>query len=371
MSDILVIGGGIIGLLTARELVQAGAAVTLVELGETGRESSWAGGGIVSPLYPWRYPDSVTALARWSQRLYPKLCAELTAETGIDPELTANGLLILDPRELEPALAWAATHGTEVQLIDSVRLREAVPELAVRPPTAMLLPAVANVRNPRLVKAARRALEARIALREGEEVRAILAADGRLQGVRTTRGLIQADQVVVCTGAWTARLLDPLGQRPDIVPVRGQMILFNGRPGQINYTTLWREHYVIPRRDGRILVGSSLEHTGFVKATTAQARDSLHRAAVELYPHLAHTPIEAHWAGLRPGSPSGVPYIAPVPGTAGLYVNAGHYRNGIVTGPASARLVADLLLGRDPVTDPAPYALDAPRLPGADAGHRA
>ncbi|WP_295434587.1 glycine oxidase ThiO [uncultured Thiodictyon sp.] len=369
MSDILVIGGGIIGLLTARELVQAGAAVTLVELGETGRESSWAGGGIVSPLYPWRYPDSVTALARWSQRLYPKLCAELTAETGIDPELTVNGLLILDPQEREPALVcWAATHGTEVQLIDSVQLHEAAPELAVRPPTAMLLPAVANVRNPRLVKAARRALAGRIALREQEEVHAILAADGRVEGVRTSRGLIRADQVVVCTGAWTARLLDPLGQRPDIAPVRGQMLLFKGRPGQVNYTTLWREHYVIPRRDGRVLVGSTLEQTGFVKETTAQGRESLQRAAVELYPLLAHTPIEAHWSGLRPGAPGGIPYIAPVPGTAGLYVNAGHYRNGIVTGPASARLVADLLLGRDPVTDPAPYALDVPRLPDVGAG---
>ena len=361
MSNTLVIGGGIIGLLTARELLQAGAAVTLVEMGETGRESSWAGGGIISPLYPWRYPDAVTALARWSQRLYPRLCAELHAQTGIDPELTANGLLILDMEEREPALAWAAAHGAELLLVDHTRLHEEVPELAVRPATAMLLPAVANVRNPRLVKAARSALEGQIQLREQEEVLALVAADGRIQGVRTSRGLIAADQVVVCAGAWTARLLDRLGTRPDIAPVRGQMILFEARPGQINYTTLWREHYVIPRRDGRVLVGSTLEHVGFVKANTAAARESLYRAAVELYPLLAHAPIEAHWSGLRPGSPSGIPYIAPYPGTAGLYVNAGHYRNGIVTGPASARLIADLMCGRDPVTDPAPYALDAPR----------
>ncbi len=232
----------------------------------------------------------------------------------------------------------------------------------------MLLPAVANVRNPRLIKAARKTLAGPIALREQEEVHAILSTDGRIEGVRTTRGLIQADQVVACTGAWTARLLDPLGQRPDIEPVRGQMILFKGRPGQTNYTTLWREHYVIPRRDGLILVGSTLEQIGFVKETTAQPRESLHRADVELYPHLAHTPIEAHWSGLRPGSPGGIPYIAPVPGTAGLYVNAGHYRNGIVTDLASARLVTDLLLGRDPITDPAPYALDAQRLPDGGAG---
>ena len=105
MSDILVVGGGIIGLLTARQLVQAGAQVTLVEMGETGRESSWAGGGILSPLYPWRYGEAVTALATASQHDYPGLCAELHAQTGIDPELTHSGMLILDTEERDAALA--------------------------------------------------------------------------------------------------------------------------------------------------------------------------------------------------------------------------------------------------------------------------
>jgi glycine oxidase len=361
MSDILVIGGGIIGLLTARELAQAGAEVTLVEMGETGREASWAGGGIISPLYPWRYADSVTALASWSQRIYPRLCTELHDETGIDPELTQSGLLILDTEERDQALAWAERHQSEIQTLDGEHVHAGEPELGPRPAEALLMPAVSQVRNPRLVKSARRALEGRIALREQEEVLELLVEQGRARGARTAKGEIPADQVVICTGAWTAKLLEQLGTRPDIEPVRGQMMLFLARPGQIRHITLYRDRYVIPRQDGHVLIGSTLEHTGFVKATTAEAKEELYRSAVELFPILKRTPIEDHWAGLRPGSPSGIPYIGAHPGIAGIFFNAGHFRNGVVTSPASARLVADLILGREPVIDPAPYALDAKR----------
>jgi glycine oxidase len=361
MSAILVIGGGIIGLLTARELVESGAQVTLVEMGETGRESSWAGGGIISPLYPWRYPDAVTALARWSQQAYPTLCLDLHDQTGIDPELTESGLLILDTEERDQALGWAGRHGAEIQVLDGPRVHTVEPDLGPRPAQAMLLPRVAQVRNPRLAKAARRALDKRIQIREQEAVTAPLVEGGRVRGVRTNSGDLHADQVVICAGAWTAPLLEDLGKQPDIQPVRGQMILFHARPGQISHITLYRERYVIPRRDGRILVGSTLEHEGFNKATTAEAKEALYRAAVELFPLLKHTPIEDHWAGLRPSSPRGIPFIGAYPGITGLYLNAGHYRNGVVTGPASARLVADLMLGREPIIDPAPYGLGASR----------
>jgi len=361
MSDILVIGGGIIGLLTARELVQAGAEVTLVEMGETGREASWAGGGIISPLYPWRYRDSVTALASWSQGVYPALCTELHDETGIDPEFTRNGLLILDMEELDQALAWAGRHQAQIEILDAEHLHADEPDLGPRPARSMRMPAVGQVRNPRLVKSARRALEGRIALREQEEVLELLVEQGRFHGVRTDKGEIRADQVVICAGAWTAKLLEQLGTKPEIEPVRGQMILFLARPGEINHITLYKDRYVIPRRDGHILTGSTMERTGFVKATTAEAKEDLYRSAVELFPILKRTPIEDHWSGLRPGSPSGVPYIGAYPGIEGIYLNAGHYRNGVVTGPASARLMADLVLGREPILDPAPYALDAER----------
>jgi glycine oxidase len=361
MSDILVIGGGVIGLLTARELAAAGADVTLVEMGETGRESSWAGGGIISPLYPWRYDDSVTALARWSQAVYPELCETLRDESGIDPEYITTGMLILDEHEQEDALAWAATHGAVVEIIDADAARTFEPGLGLRPKSALWMPELAQVRNPRLTKALRRSIEREVRVREHEEVVELLVDQGRAAGARTRKETIHADKVVVCTGAWTAKLLEQLGTKPEIEPVRGQIMLFFANPGQVNHIVLFRERYVIPRKDGRILIGSTLEHTGFLKTTTAEAKEELYRIAVEMFPLLRRTPIENHWAGLRPGSPSGIPYIGSYPGIRGLYFNAGHFRNGLVTGPASARLVADLILTREPVVDPAPYALEALR----------
>lgn len=361
MSHVIVVGGGVIGLMTARELVEAGAQVTLIERGETGRESSWAGGGIVSPLYPWRYPEAVTALSSWSQRVYPELTDILLHETSIDPELTLSGMLVLDPEEQPSALAWAAQHGQPVEPIEGSRLHEIEPQLGPELSGGLLLPRIAQIRNPRLVKAIRRSVEQRIALHENEEVLELLVEAGRVRGVRTQTGPIAADQVVICAGAWTTRLLEQLGQPPRIEPIRGQMILFYGKPGQISHINLYRERYLIPRRDGRLLFGSTVEQSGFIKTTTAEAKEALYRAAFAMFPLLKRTPIQDHWAGLRPGSPSGIPYIGAHPAVTGLYVNAGHFRNGLATAPASARLVVDLVLGRPPILDPSHYALDADR----------
>ncbi|MEA1053073.1 glycine oxidase ThiO [Lamprobacter modestohalophilus] len=361
MKKILIIGGGVIGLMTARELSQAGAEVALIEMGSTGKESSWAGGGILSPLYPWRYRGAVTALASWSQRIYPEFCEALFEETGVDPEYNRSGLMILDPDAPDLALNWAETEQAPIEVLDRAALAEKEPGLNVDTDGALWMPEVAQIRNPRLTKALHASISKRVEMREREEVLDLQVEDGRVRGVTTTSGAIEAEHVIVCTGAWTAQLLEKLGRKPNIRPVRGQMILFYAKPGQIRHLSLYRERYVIPRKDGRVLIGSTLEEAGFEKRTTAEAKEELYRVATEMFPLLKRTPIEDHWAGLRPGSPSGIPYIAPYPGAEGLYVNAGHFRNGLVTGPASARLIADIVLERPPILPPSAYALDSPR----------
>jgi glycine oxidase len=183
----------------------------------------------------------------------------------------------------------------------------------------------------------------------------------RVIGVRTPQGTLAADAVVVCAGAWTRELFEPLDDSPEVSPVRGQMLLFRGSPNAVRTIVLEENRYVIPRRDGRILFGSTLEHVGYDKSTTAEAYDELYRLAIGRFPVLQGFPIERHWAGLRPSSPAGVPYIAIHPALTNLYVNAGHYRNGIVLGPASARLVNDLILERTPIVPPEPYGWNAPR----------
>jgi glycine oxidase len=372
VTDFLVIGGGVIGLLTARELRLAGADVIVLERGEPARESSWAGGGIVSPLYPWRYAEPVIALAAASQARYPSLCAELHAATGIDPELERSGLLIEGPGEEAAAARWAAAHGVRLEAVAQDEIAALEPGLAQPPAGALWLPDVAHVRNPRFTKALRADVEARgVRVLPGCPVTGFKGSDTmktkvsdplkRVAGVETPQGTLSASAFVVCAGAWTGDLLGPLGPRLQIDPVKGQMLLFRARPGIVRTIHLAQDRYAIPRRDGRVLFGSTLEETGYDKATTAAAREELWRIATTRFPALAGFEVERHWAGLRPGSPAGVPYIGRHPAFANLFVNAGHFRNGIVLGPASARLAADLALGREPALAPGAYGLDAAR----------
>jgi len=362
MTDCIIIGGGIIGMLTARELRAAGLAVTLLERGETGQESSWAGGGILSPLYPWRYPTCVTELARWSQQGYEALAERLGEDTGIDPQWTPSGLLILDTEEQPQALEWAERLDRRVEVVDRTRIAELEPALANPPERALWLPEVAQVRSPRMVAALRVDLDRKdVELRDHAEVRKILAAGQRITGVQTTEGTLEAERVVVCAGAWTAGLLGQIGEVIQVQPVRGQMLLFGAEPGIVSRIVLDRGHYVIPRRDGNLLMGSTLEYTGFHKETTDEALAQLSAIAVNRFPVLKDYPITRQWAGLRPGSPQGIPYIGPFPGIEGLYVNSGHFRNGVVLSPASARLLADLVLDRPPIVPSEPYGVKAHR----------
>ena len=358
MTKIVVVGGGVIGLLSAWTLARDGATVELVERGETGREASWAGGGIVSPLYPWRYSPAVTALSEWSQAFYPALAERLLAEVGLDPEVHVTGLYWLDLEDEAQALAWGEARG--LGPVPMARVHAAVPPLGHGFARAVHLPDVANVRNPRLAQALRAALEAlpNVTVREHQEVIGLLERGGRIHGVRTPAGSWEGDAVVVAAGAWSGDLLAPLGVTLPVEPVKGQMILYRCAAGFLGSMVLAKGRYAIPRRDGHVLVGSTLEHAGYDKTTTEEALASLRATAGDLIPALATAPVIRQWAGLRPGSPEGVPFIGDVPGYDGLWVNSGHYRNGLVLAPASCRLLADLLQGRAPVIDPAPYALE-------------
>ncbi|HEY0720011.1 MAG TPA: glycine oxidase ThiO [Gammaproteobacteria bacterium] len=361
MINVVVVGGGLSGMLTAYELVSAGCRVELLEQGEIGRESSWAGGGILSPLYPWRYPEAVTRLSRWGQERYSDLCDRLAEATGIDPEWTRSGLLMprVEEEERDEAILWAAQHDYDLDTLAGEALQRCEPALAEGFGPALWMGSVAQVRNPRLLQALRAALQILgVRLREGCRVDGFVTAAGQVTGVEVSGGeMVGADRVVVTAGAWSARLLAATGIHLPIEPVLGQMILIKGEPGLLRHIVLHEGRYVIPRRDGRLLVGSTLEHTGFNKRTTLEALTDLQTAAIRLVPQLRDLPVERQWAGLRPGSPDGVPFIGEHPEISGLFLNAGHFRNGVVMGWASARLAADLLLGRTPILEEREYAL--------------
>ena len=362
MADCLIVGGGILGMLTARELMQSGNKVTLIDQNELGRESSWAGGGIISPLYPWRYPESISLLAKWSQTHYPELCNSLKQSSDIDPEHINSGMLIAQAEDRQAAETWASQFQIDLSLISSAEVANLEPQLAAPKDHTLWMPAVCQVRNPRFVQALAADIIGRgVTIRTQQSVTGLLSTKNRIIGLKTSNGALYADNVVICAGAWTTQLLKPHTPEPDIRPIRGQMLLFNAKPGLIKRIVLEGNRYIIPRKDGRVLFGSTMEDVGFTKKTTQEARDELYNIATERFPVLKEYPIEKHWAGLRPGSPTGIPYICSHPELAGLYINAGHFRNGVVLGPASARLCADLVTGREPSLPAAPYRLNAPR----------
>ncbi len=345
-------------MLTARELARAGCSVSLLERGMVGQESSWAGGGIISPLYPWRYNDAVTQLAHWSQLAYPHLAEEIRQESGIDPEWTKSGLLILDSDEQQTACRWAEQYAYHCELLNPSQVLEQEPQLSTPSSDGIWLPDVAQIRNPRLVKAMRGSLlYYGVELLEHSEVESLIIRQDRVAGVKLAGKEIRAEKVIVSSGAWSAVLLQQQAARPDIKPLRGQMLLFKGPPNLVSRIVLSRDRYVIPRRDGRVLVGSTLEDVGFDKSTTAEAKQELIAEAHRLIPALSRFEVEHHWAGLRPASPDGTPYIYRDEQIQGLYVNTGHFRNGVVLGPASARLMADIVLENKSILAINPYTL--------------
>lgn len=357
MRQAIVVGGGVMGCLSALELLQRGWQVTLLEAGETGREASWAAGGLVTPLYPWHYCTAISALANWSQRAYPQLAASLAEATGIDPELTACGLMWLDAEERDLALDWAQRNERDLQALEQPELYSRVAQLAPGFSGALWQADLANLRNPRMMQALRARLRqfAGFELQEHCPVSSLLVEQGRCVGVRSGPQTVTADAVVLAAGAWSAGLLQPLGVELPVEPVKGQMLLYKMPPGWLECMVMYDGRYAIPRRDGHIVVGSTLEYSGFDKTTDDQALATLKTAAERMLPALAGIEPVMQWAGLRPGSPDGVPWIGELPQVQGLWLNCGHFRNGLVLAPASCHLLAALMDGQPAELDAAPY----------------
>ena len=352
-QHVIIVGAGALGLLSALELHQRGLRVSLIERGQAGRESSWAGGGILSPILPWNYPDPIWRLSRRSLDLYQALGVELAEQTGVDPEVSATGAISLDPQPREQAFAWCERERLEAQSWNG-RLYAGGPELS-----GIALPWIGNVRNPRLCRALRlRLLQLGVELIENAPVNGWLKDGGRVVGVHSVLGEHRADAVVLAAGAWSAQLEASLPMEP----VRGQMLLLACEPGYLKSIVFRKGRYLIPRRDGRILVGSTVERGGFDVSVSSEARAELLRFAIEVLGAEVADKVEHHWAGLRPGTSDELPYIGEHPGMPGLFLNTGHYRNGLIMGPASAELLADLMLGTPVHVDAAPYRAERIRL---------
>jgi glycine oxidase len=397
-ASAVILGAGVSGLSAALRLLQNGHRVTVLERGAVGGESSWAGGGILSPLLPWGYTEAVSALALRSMAGYADWVAAIEAMSGRDAEFWRCGMLALEVADLEQAMTWCATHGMAAEAFRlgaaplafdtlkaalknlpsvianevkqsgmSAKSKASGSPRRVAPRDGGIvscfpeenhiwLPGIAQVRNPRLVAALRAAVvQLGGVIREHCPATGVLTQGGRVTAVRTAAETFPADNVVLATGAWSGLGLAGLAATPNIRPVRGQMLLFKLAPGVLDTIVYRNGLYLIPRRDGHVLVGSTLEDAGFDKSTDAATRQRLHAEAAELLPALAAIQPVRHWAGLRPGSPDNIPVIDRHPDFDNVFVNTGHYRYGVTLAPAAAELLIDLMEGKPPALDPAPY----------------
>lgn len=349
--DMVLIGAGVMGLMSALELAASGLSVRLYDRGRAGREASWAGGGIISPLYPWRYETHITALASWSQATYPGLIKHLAESTGVDPECLQRGMLVTAMQERAQALAWGSGMHPKVMEVTATDAKALEPHVVLTE-TPLWMPEIASVRNPRLGKALRLACLRHELIDLVEQCPVELTGTPEAPCVLVQGKPVAFGQVGLTGGAWSARLCGSVGIACPVKPMKGQMLLFS--PCHlVSRVVLADGRYAIPRGDGRLVFGSTLEDVGFDALPDAEGLKTLYHSALSMIPALESVPLEAQWAGLRPGSPDGTPWIGAL--SERLWINAGHFRNGVVLAPASARLFADLVCGRTPIINPSPY----------------
>lgn len=389
--DVIVIGGGVIGCTCAWRLALTGRRVVLLERGQCGRESSWAGAGIIDAGSLAR-TDPVAALRRVGVARYPAFIAELKERSGLDPEFVECGGLDLifddnqeaaaereveaathrrdagttmveaaaereveaaaEPkvqsaaeREIDAHESWGLANAPHAERLSAEAARKLEPALTAEIRGALYSNEEMQVRNPRLMAALRAAcVAAGVDIRENTPVHEIKLSGERVIGVRTDGGTLVADRYVLAAGAWSSQLHPRLAERMPVRPVRGQIVLLDPPPGTIRHIIYSGSRYLVPRLDGKLLVGSTLEpESGYDSRPTAKGVAGLLRAAERIAPTLKHAPFVTAWGGLRPGSGDGRPYIGPVPEFDGLIAATGHYRSGLTLAPLTADLITELI----------------------------
>ena len=360
MADVTILGGGIIGLSIADELARSGVAVRVLDQSVFANEASWAGAGMLPPGNLERADSPEAILRGLSHRLWPNLIGWLQANTGIDSGYRISGAVRLfdSGSERDDELAVWQSEGIPAESLAAGDLSELEPALAVGSRPALHLPGQAQIRNPRHLKALLASCAAQgVQLIPNAGAIGFNIDGGHVAGVRTTAGTFHSDQYCVTAGAWSRGLLEPLGIDLPVRPVRGQIALLKASPLPITRMVEIGSRYLVPRPDGRVLVGATMEEVGYDKRNTASAIGSLLALAIATCPDLAHADLERTWAGLRPGSPDGLPYLGGVPDYDNLFVAAGHFRSGLQMSPATARLMRQLLLGQPSEVSLEPFSL--------------
>jgi glycine oxidase len=351
-SEVVVVGGGVIGASVAFFLAREGIEVALLEREALAAGASGAAAGMLTPTGEAAEQGPFLLWARRSLEGFPALAAELLERSGVDCEFVRSGTLRLafgaaEARTLRARIKKLGVPGLE--WLDARALQAAEPLAAPGAVGAVWSPEDGHVRSPLLVRAyagAARRLGARI--ETGVEVTGLRSAGERVAGVETSGGAWSTSRVIVCAGAWSGggRAWPPGMAPPPIEPVRGQILSVEA-PSPAPATIVWGEGgYVVPKRDGSLVVGATEERVGFDARVTADGLARLLALGTRLVPAIADCTFRSAWAGLRPCPPDALPLVGPVAGLEGLALATGHHRNGVLLSPVTGRLIADWVAGK-------------------------
>jgi glycine oxidase len=352
-------------LAVARELARGGAEVVLIERGETGAESSWAAAGMLAPQVEADRADEFFKLAAASRDAYPAFARELEEESGISIELDRTGTLYLafteeDEEECERRFCWQTRAGLRIERLTANEVRGMEPQVSARVRSALRFPLDGQVENRRLTNALAKACESygvRIFTRT--EAGAFEVEDNRAVSIETSRGTVRAPSFVVACGAWSSQLRlraaaavegthGDAPVAPQLEPVRGQILCFApaASPPLVRHVVYSPRGYLVPRRDGRLLAGTTTEHAGFDKSVTESGREAIRRYAREIAPAAGALVVSDAWAGLRPHGADDWPVLGALADVPNLFYATGHYRNGILLAPLTGALVAQMIFER-------------------------
>jgi glycine oxidase len=356
MSDIAIVGAGVIGLASACELRKRGADVTVFERDEAGHAASWAAAGMLAPYSEALGDAALETLCLASLERYPAFVAELAERSSVDAYLRLDGTIHLAFDETDEARleALAAAVRTAPRMLSRAELLEMEPMVSKHAIAGLSIEGEGHVDNRRLGRALlAAALAAGVRVEERAGDIAVESDARRILGLRTARGFRPARIVVNATGAWAGGLPGVAVAVP-VTPKKGQMAALAVPRGFARRLVWTPDVYLVPRADGRLLIGATVEDAGFDQRVTAEGVATLLAAALRAAPSLGSFALSETWAGLRPASADGRPFIGAT-SVEGYFVASGHYRNGILLTPVTAELLADAIEGRPPKIDAAPF----------------
>lgn len=369
MVDVGIIGSGIIGLSIARELAGRGLSVRVLSREPARATTSWAASGIFPPALDWPDASPGERLTALSTRLHGQWRDELLEETGIDNGLAACGGMYLAVHDAgrerleQDAELWRA-RGCRVEWLATEAIAGREPELATAASSgliraAMHLPEESQIRPPRHLQALEASCRQRgVEIVTDADLESVVCDGERITAVKSRAESYAAGSWILAGGAWSHTCADAFGGCVRPRPVRGQIVLLRTAQPLLSHVINVGLEYLVPRPDGRVLVGSTLEDAGFELGTTPPAINRMLQFAHRLVPALTTAEVETTWSGIRPGSPDGLPWIGRSPTAANGYVATGHFRAGWHQSTGTAQLLADLITGAEPPLDLAPFAVD-------------